>query len=157
MLALFSLLREGLLAAIAILSLAPQGNVTAADAATLGICLVDASRRHELPWQQLAAVVHHESMWRRDARSHTNDYGLGQIHCPSKYCRQKPTPEELARLFDGCTNLGYSAELLASKKAICRKVGGACSGGGYIRFYNPGSEVYLSAVLRIERRIQRVF
>lgn len=151
---LLDLLREAVLATASILAFAPAGNVTPTQAVEYGVCTVAAARRHGIPWQRLAAVVQHESQWRADARSHSNDWGLGQIHCPSKRCAAEPSPAERAALLDGCINLQFAAELLRSKRQACRN---DCGDGGYVRLYNPGNPDYLAAILRIERRINHRF
>jgi soluble lytic murein transglycosylase-like protein len=151
---LLDFIREAILATAAILSLAPSGNVTPSQAVEYGVCTVTAGQRNGIPWQRLAAVVHHESEWRADARSPSNDWGLGQIHCPSKYCGKVPSTHERAALLDGCTNLRYAAELLRSKRQACHE---DCEGGNYVRLYNPGSPTYMFAIQRLERKIQRYF
>ena len=151
---LFDVIRETILATAAILTLAPAGQVSAPRAVEYGVCTVQAARRHGIPWQRVAAIVHHESEWRPEARSQSNDWGLGQIHCPSKHCGKTPSPVEQAALLDGCTNLLYTAEMLRSKQRACKE---DCGGGNYLRLYNPGSPTYQLAVQRIERRIYQIF
>ena len=151
---LLDVIRETILATAAILTLAPAGQVSPRQAVEYGVCTVQAARRQNLPWQRVAAIVHHESEWRPDARSHSNDWGLGQIHCPGKHCGKNPTPAERSALLDGCTNLLYTAEVLRSKQRACKQ---DCGGGNYLRLYNPGNPTYQLAVQRIERRIYQSF
>lgn len=105
------------------------------------ICVAQAAPAAGVPWERVVAVVKHESDWDTNAVSRTNDWGLGQIHCPSRFCPRELTPEDRTRLLDGCTNIRYTIDVLR----------------GGIRAYNPGSPRHAETVGRIEKRIRRMF
>lgn len=86
----------------------------------------------------LVALVYKESRWKPQAKSPTNDYGLGQIHCPGPYCARQPTVEQLARLFDPCSNLELTAKMIRDKG---------------LKRYNPGNPSYAERVQAVVRRL----
>src|SRR5579884_1045662 len=96
----------------AVLQLAPQPRMTPPKAAYYAACMVRAETEYNIPWTRLAAIIQHESQWRPALVSETNDYGLGQHHCPSFFCAKHPGPMAKAALLDPCTNIQLTAEEL---------------------------------------------
>jgi soluble lytic murein transglycosylase-like protein len=116
---------------------------------------VDAADRFAVPWQRIAAVIDHETRWRAGAVSRTNDFGLGQIHCPSRWCSRVPTAAQRRALLDPCHNIHITAMELAHKRGLCRRRGGDCREGGYVALYNPGQPTYLGSIRKLEARFRR--
>jgi soluble lytic murein transglycosylase-like protein len=133
---LLEFVRTALTLFAAITSLKPD--LPAHQAAEFSTCIASAAAKQKVPASLVAAVIHRESQWRHDAVSSTNDYGLGQIHCPSPWCATRPSSAELAQLLDPCSNIHMTAEFLATRG---------------LRAYNPGSPAHAQSVRRIAARI----
>lgn len=147
-----SLLARWLGATAALLQLAPQPRVTPPRAAYYAACLVAAERSTGVSWARLAAVIQHESQWRPTLVSGTSDYGLGQHHCPSFFCRRRPRAVlTRAILFEPCANIQLTAEELARKRQACRRK--HC--GNYVKLYNPGNPTYAAQIARWEAKFKR--
>lgn len=137
---LFLLLKKASHAAAAILHLAPA--TPPAQAAEWSVCVAQASARHGVNWPTIVAIITVESRWNPSVVSRTNDYGLGQLHCPSPRCARVPTPKQRAALFDGCTNIEWTTDFL-------RRRG--------VRAYNPGNPRHAGMVESLARKIDRMF
>lgn len=137
---LLNLLKQGAAVAAAILHLAPA--TPPARAAEWGICAAASARRHGIKTNLLVAVVQRESQWRPEVVSNTNDWGLGQLHCPGRWCGRTPTRDERAALLDACTNLDRTAWFLRHRG---------------LRAYNPGSPHHENATLRLAAVLHLMF
>jgi soluble lytic murein transglycosylase-like protein len=155
LLILAELARQVLLATVAILTVSRAEDLTPRQAAHHAACLVDAANRFAVPWQRIAAVIDHETRWKADAVSQSNDFGLGQIHCPSRWCRRVPTPAQRKALLDPCHNIHMTAMELAHKRGLCRHRGRDCRNGAYVSLYNPGQPKYYTSIRRLEARFRR--
>ena len=147
------LVQKWLIATTALLQVASHGHsqVTPPKAAFYAACLVRAEEAHQIAWTRIAAIVQHESQWREHLISKTNDFGLGQHHCPSFFCSRHPSAVERAALLEPCTNLLLTADELAHERARCRR--SHC--GDYVRLYNPGTPSYSAAIARWESRFRQ--
>jgi hypothetical protein len=149
---LWDLVSRWLHATSAVLQLAPQAQMTPPRAAYYAACMISAERAYHVRWQRLAAIIQHESQWRPALVSATNDYGLGQHHCPSFFCRRHPSGLTRSVLLEPCSNIQLTAQELAHKRARCRHHAGCRD---YVRLYNPGNPTYAAQIHRWERRFDR--
>jgi hypothetical protein len=141
-------------ATVAVLSLAPASSkVTPPRAAYYAACVVRAQRSYDIPWQQIAGVIQHESQWRETIVSHTNDYGLGQHHCPSFFCQRKPGFLERLAMFEPCANIQLTAQELSHKRWRCGRKKKTCK--DYVALYNPGNPTYARSIHRWEAKFLR--
>lgn len=99
-----------------------------------GSCVAKASSAWKVRPTLVLAVIQKESQWRPCVVSKTNDFGLGQLH------RTNPTKEQRKALLDGCSNIFFTTEFLATRGLAA---------------YNPGSPRHRMSVLRIERKLNR--
>jgi soluble lytic murein transglycosylase-like protein len=141
--------QQWLEATAALLHVAPQPTMTPPKAAYYAACMVQAEQTYGIPWSQVAAIIQHESQWRETLVSATNDYGLGQHHCPSFFCSREPSPLAKAALFDPCMNIQLTAEELTRKRKRCRKC------GNYVKLYNPGNPTYARQIARWEAKFKQ--
>jgi len=148
---LWVLLQHWVQATVAILTIAPQPRVTPPQAAYYAACMVAAEQTYGVPWSRLAAIIQHESQWRTTLISRTNDYGLGQHHCPSFFCARRPKGLERSALLEPCSNIQLTAEELARKRFACRRR--HC--GNYVKLYNPGNPTYAAQIARWEAKFKR--
>jgi soluble lytic murein transglycosylase-like protein len=131
------LLKLTLVAAAAIFNFAPS--TYPPTVMEWGACVAVSSARHRVPVDLLVSVIQHESQWDPEATSHTHDFGLGQMHCPSKWCRKaEPDEAERGRLLDPCTNIDMTAEFLRTRG---------------LKAYNPGSPQHAQSVLALARKV----
>jgi len=133
------LLKKFVLAVTYISAAAPH---TGLNAIPYGMCVVHASATHKVPVVRLVAIVWHESRWRHRAKGSTSDFGLGQIHCPSRYCDDPPTRNQLKMLYDPCTNVHFVGDLLKRKHHRLRQ-------------YNPGNPKYVEKIAWVERQLRK--
>ena len=138
-------------ATAALMQLAPQPRVNPPTAAYYAACMVRAEQEYNVPWPRLAAIIQHESQWRPGLVSRTNDYGLGQHHCPSFFCGRRPTAVVKAALLDPCTNISLTAEELVRQRARCKK-NKNCK--DYVKLYNPGNPTYAAQIHKWEARFR---
>jgi soluble lytic murein transglycosylase-like protein len=138
-------------ATAAVLQLAPHPQMTPPRAAYYAACMVKAEQEYNMPWPRVAAIIQHESQWRPALVSQTNDYGLGQHHCPSFFCGRRPGPMVKAALLDGCTNIQLTAEELVRKRVHCKKKHGCKD---YVKLYNPGNPTYADQIHRWEAKFR---
>ena len=138
-------------ATAAVLQLAPQPRVNPPRAAYYAACMVRAEQEYRIPWPRLAAIIQHESQWRPALVSRTNDYGLGQHHCPSFFCKRRPTPIVKAALLDPCANIQLLAEELVRKRARCKR-NKTCK--DYVELYNPGNPTYSAQIHKWEAKFR---
>jgi len=149
---LWELSQSWISATAAILQVAaPHPQVTPPKAAYYAACMVRAEAEYSIPWTQLAAIIEHESQWRPQLISQTNDYGLGQHHCPSFFCRRRPAPAVRAALLDPCTNIQLVAEELARKRARCHRKKNCRD---YVTLYNPGNPTYATQIERWQTKFK---
>jgi hypothetical protein len=137
-------------ATAALLSVAQHGQISPPRAGFYAACLLRAEEAHRVPWPRIAAVVQHESQWRAELVSSTNDFGLGQHHCPSFFCARHPLPVQRAALLEPCTNLLVTAAELDHKRRYCRRI--ECR--DYVALYNPGNPTYAAGIARWEARFR---
>jgi hypothetical protein len=145
---IWTLAQQWLSATVAVLQLAPQPAMTPVRAGYYAACMVEAQQSYGIPWVRLAAIIQHESQWREGLVSATNDYGLGQHHCPSFFCSREPTPAERVALLHPCVNIQLTAEELARARHECRHC------GDYVQRYNPGNPTYAKQIARWEDKVR---
>ena len=137
--------------AAVILTLAPH--VPPQNAMGYAESIHTASATHRVDWRALTATIHRESRFKRHARSKTNDYGLGQHHCPSFFCDKVPTPAQMACLMDPGCNIHLTARELSGKIRLCRKKR-TCK--DFLQLYNPGSHGYAQRTRDVMDRIDKI-
>jgi hypothetical protein len=111
-------------------------------AVEMAICAVETSLSNNISLSRLLAIVSHESKWKHEAKGKTQDFGLGQIHCPSKYCKKLPTSEEIKTLLSPCDNLKITGEIIKRN-------------GKNVGRYNPGNSQYSNNILLKEKMINK--
>ena len=126
---LLGLLKQAAIATATILRLAPT--TPPPKAAEWGTCVAAAATRARVNPSVIMAVIQHESQWRPEVVSVTNDYGLGQIHCPSAWCSRKPTAAQRSELLNPCSNIAMVAEFLKTRG---------------LQAYNPGRPRYAATI-----------
>ena len=132
------LLKQTALATFYILNLSPK--TTPIKAVELGMCVARASEESGASVERITSIINHESQWNASARSQTNDHGLGQLHCPSKFCSRHPSSEELELLYDGCSNIEMMAQWLKDNNNLVER-------------YNPGNPGHAVSIHTMERRL----
>ena len=114
-------------------------------------CMVRAEQVYRVPWVRVAAIIQHESQWREKLVSPTNDWGLGQHHCPSFFCSRHPTDAARTALLDPCLNIQLTAAELSRERKACRRR--HC--GNYVKLYNPGNPHYAVHIARWEAKLRQ--
>jgi hypothetical protein len=137
---LLLLFKKALLYFYTLIVLVP--NIGAPKSAELSVCIAAAEIKFRFKITELIAVIYKESKWNEGSVGATNDWGLGQIHCPSKYCDKRPSTVQRAKLLSGCDNLFMVAEFLQDRG---------------ITSYNPASDMHLTRVQRLQRKISRIW
>ena len=136
--------------AAVIMSLRPE--VPQEKATVFAAAIEKASRKYEIEWSLLTAILRRESHFQEKNISRTSDYGIGQHHCPSFYCGKKPTPEQRACLLDAECNIDLTAQELIYKIKTCKRLGKRCT--DFVQMYNPHSKGYAARTRAMQREIE---
>jgi Transglycosylase SLT domain len=138
--------------AAVILNLYPK--VPTENATVYATAIEQASRTYDIEWPLITALLYRESHFNPVNVSPTNDYGIGQHHCPSFYCQRKPTPEQKACMLDAACNIDLTAQELVYKMKTCHRMGRRCT--DFVQLYNPGSPGYARRTRAVAKRIERM-
>jgi hypothetical protein len=106
-----------------------------------------------MEWPLLTAILYRESRFEEKNISHTNDWGIGQHHCPSFFCKRKPTEEQKACLLDAACNIELTAQELIRAQNWCHRKKGCRD---WVQLYNPTSRGYAARTRFIMRNIERM-
>lgn len=143
---------EARMAAV-IVSIAPD--TSQIEAGRYAAAISTAAQKYNIDWTIITALIWRESRFEERNISHTRDYGLGQHHCPSFFCRRQPTPAQLACLLDGPCNIDLTAQELIEDQKQCARMGKLrCR--DFIQLYNPTSHGYSTRTRAVAAKIGRL-
>ncbi|MCC6994921.1 MAG: transglycosylase SLT domain-containing protein [Deltaproteobacteria bacterium] len=131
-----------------------QPKVTPERAEVYAVAIEQTARKYDVDWTLLTAIINRESHFQPYNISRTNDYGMGQHHCPSFYCGKHPTPEQKACLLDAVCNIDLTGQELVYKKKTCARKGKRCA--DWVQMYNPGSKGYAQRTRALEAQIKQM-